>query len=78
MLRAYLILLFTDNTLLFFEAKNEPEFQVKDILKKYVAAMGQLLNSSKCSILFGSACPLVLQIAICDVLGVETALFEER
>lgn len=49
---------FADDTLLFFKASYEQASEVKSILNVYATVMGQLLNTNKCSILFGFACPL--------------------
>lgn len=46
-------LLFADDTLLFFKADNSQAVVVKDVLKDYATSTGQLINPSKCSIMFG-------------------------
>lgn len=49
-------LLFADDSLLFFRANMETTTIVKDVLNTYASATGQLINPSKCSILFSDSC----------------------
>lgn len=50
-------LLFTDDSLLFFKAAGDQAGVVNEILQWYALGTGQLINSTKCSILFGDSCP---------------------
>lgn len=45
-------LLFADDSLLFFKVNIQQAVMVKGLLNTYTAATGQLINPSKCSILF--------------------------
>ena len=49
-------LLFADASLLFFHATNQRALLVKGVLNTFATATGQLINPSKCSILFSSQC----------------------
>lgn len=60
-LLAFPIMLFADDTLLFFEASRAQAESVKIALDLYGSATGQSLNYNKCSVFFGSACPTVVQ-----------------
>lgn len=50
-------LLFADDTLLFIKAKTEEADVIKEVLSSYESSTGQLINPSKCSIMFGEATP---------------------
>lgn len=54
----YLLLLFVDDTLLFFKDSSYHACQIKDILDNFAVATGHFINPSKCSIMFGEYCPL--------------------
>lgn len=71
-------LLFADDTLLFFEASRGEAECVKEAFQIYGKATGQCLNPGKCSLLFRTACPSVLQEQVRDVLGVTSMVFEEK
>ena len=49
-------LLFADDSLLFFHATQQQAWLVNGMLNTFVAATGQLINPSKCSILFSGQC----------------------
>ena len=49
-------LLFVDDSLLFFQANNQQALLVKGVLNTFATATGQLINPSKCSILFSNQC----------------------
>jgi hypothetical protein len=49
-------LLFTDDSILFFEANVEQATRVKSVLNTYEKAIGQMLSSEKCSLLLGNKC----------------------
>ena len=63
-------LLFADDTLLFFKATVQQANTVKQIIKTYEQATGQLLNPAKSSILFGHSCPASIAAEIKGVLEV--------
>jgi hypothetical protein len=71
-------LLFADDTLLFFKASQEQATVVKNILESYSASTGQLLNPSKCSILFSNGCPDVVQGEIRNILHIDQQVFEGK
>jgi hypothetical protein len=54
-------LLFADDTLLFFKADQDQAMSVLQALDEYAIATGQLINPSKCSLLFGDSCPANIQ-----------------
>jgi hypothetical protein len=49
-------LVFADDTLLFLEIKEEHALIIKEALQQYERSTGQLINPSKCSIMFGANC----------------------
>jgi hypothetical protein len=63
-------LLFVDDTLLYFKATHGQALSVKHALDTYATATGQLINLSKCSMMFGEACPEIIKEMICSDLGV--------
>ena len=71
-------LLFADDTLLFFKASSDQATRVKHVLDAYANATGQLINPSKCSMLFGDSCPQESQDAVRLVLNVTSLAFEEK
>jgi hypothetical protein len=71
-------LLFADDTLLFFRAMAQEANNVKEALAAYAHATGQLINPSKCSILFGEQCPVHIHEEVKEVLEVQNHSFEER
>ena len=71
-------LLFADDTLLFFQANAQQAHYVKKVLEVYSQATGQLLNFSKCSIMFGSSYLESVMQEVKSVLGVSTSGFEEK
>lgn len=71
-------LLFADDTLLFFLANGEEAERVKHALDVYATGTGQLINPSKCSILFSASCPAENQVIVRDVLQVEQQAFESK
>lgn len=50
-------LLFADDSLLFFKADTEQASRIRDVLQMYESSTGQLINPSKCSMLFSDFCP---------------------
>lgn len=68
-------LLFADDSLVFFKATCDQARAVKNALTLFQKCTGQLLSSSKCSILFSEHCPISLQNEIKDILACETSTF---
>jgi hypothetical protein len=71
-------LLFTDDSLLFFKASREQALAVSKTLTLFQRCTGQLLSSSKCSILFSEHCPLDVQNEIKSILEIENSTFESK
>lgn len=71
-------LLFADDTLLFIKAKTEEADVIKEVLSSYESSTGQLINPSKCSIMFGEATPTDVQEAIKASLQVANNSFEDK
>jgi hypothetical protein len=63
-------LLFADDSLLFFKAQQDQAIRVKEVLDLYASSTGQLINQSKCSIIFGDSCPLHHREAVKEVLAI--------
>lgn len=70
--------LFTDDTVLFFEASRAQAENVKAALDLYGEATRQSLDYNKCSLFFGAACPVVIQDQVQDAMNVTSLVFEER
>jgi hypothetical protein len=70
-------LLFADDTLLFFEASEDQAVLINKVLR-YEEGTNQLINPSKCSIMFGSACPEENQEKVKAVLKVRITAQEEK
>lgn len=69
-------LLFADDSLLFFHASEQQALLVKGVLNTYTTVTGQLINPSKCSILFSDNClPSVVQ-EVKNVLEITQEVFE--
>ncbi|KAK1647134.1 hypothetical protein QYE76_064939 [Lolium multiflorum] len=71
-------LMFADDCLLFFRETKDQAIIVDNSLKLFQKSTGQFLNSSKCSLLFSSACPVGVQNDIKATLGVQSSSFEEK
>jgi hypothetical protein len=71
-------LLFADDTLLFFRAFEEQTVCVKNMLDVYDTCTRQLINPSKCSIMFSASCPQQVQTDIHSILHVEQHGFEPK
>lgn len=71
-------LLFADDSLVFFKASCEQARVVKNALNQFQRCTGQLLSTSKCSILFSEHCPNEVQEEIKDILACETSTFESK
>jgi hypothetical protein len=70
--------LFADDTLLFFKATNQEANQVKRVIEAYGKATGQLINHSKCSMMFSKGCPGNVQEEVREILSVQKPEFEEK
>jgi hypothetical protein len=71
-------LLFADDSLLFFKVQKEHATRVKETLDLYASSTGQLINPSKCSILFGNSCPVDSRSEVKTVLQVTQKSFEAK
>jgi hypothetical protein len=71
-------LLFADDTLLLFKASQEQVVHVKEALDTYASCTGQLINPSKCSLLFGDSCPSETKEEVREDLAVTSLIFEEK
>jgi hypothetical protein len=71
-------LLFADDTLLFFKANQDEAIHVRQVLDIYASSTGQLINPSKCSLLFGETCPMEVQNDVRSTLNVSSLTFEEK
>ena len=71
-------LLFADDTLLFFKADPEQALLVKEILGTHARCTGQLLNPSKCLIMFNKKGIEDAQNQVKYILGVELSSFEPK
>jgi hypothetical protein len=71
-------LLFADDTLLFFEASEDQTVLINKVLRRYEEGTNQLINPSKCSIMFGSASPEENQEKVKAVLKVRITAQEEK
>lgn len=71
-------LLFADDSLLFFKANIDQATRIKEALDLFERSTGQLINPSKCSLLFSEFCPQIAQEEIKIVLQVERSSFEEK
>jgi hypothetical protein len=71
-------LLFADDTLIFFKANQDQAGRVKGVIDAYAAATGQLINESKCSILFSTGCSEGVQEVVRGVLEVQKNEFEDK
>jgi hypothetical protein len=71
-------LLFVDDTLLFFRAFEEQAVCAKNTLDVYATCTRQLVNPSKCSIMFSAYCPQQVQTDIHSILHVEQHGFEPK
>uniref|UniRef100_A0A453QXK3 Reverse transcriptase domain-containing protein n=1 Tax=Aegilops tauschii subsp. strangulata TaxID=200361 RepID=A0A453QXK3_AEGTS len=71
-------LFFVDDSLLFFRSSTDQAAIVKDVLNTYASATGQLINPSKCSILFADSCPNPVVDEVELILGVTQQEFEPK
>jgi hypothetical protein len=71
-------LLFADDSLLFFEANATQASVIKAATAIFEVGTGQLINPSKCSVLFNVSCPTETQENIKDILEVDHSSFEEK
>lgn len=71
-------LLFADDSLLFFRATGQQAAMVKGLLNTYALSTGQLINPSKCSILFSDNCSAPVMIEVKQILEVTQEVFEPK
>lgn len=71
-------LLFADDTLLFFKASQPQAQVVKEVLDAYAKGTGQLINPSKCSIMFNAREQLMEYEQVKAVLEVQREVFEAK
>jgi hypothetical protein len=71
-------LLFADDTMLFFRANETQASRVKLLINEFETGTGQLLNPSKCSILFSPACSQDDQVDVRTILNVEQQFFDAK
>jgi hypothetical protein len=71
-------LLFTDDCMLFFHADCEQARKVQEVLDNFASCTGQLVNPTKCSILFAEHCPLEVTDNIRHTLHVQQVYFEPK
>ena len=71
-------LMFADDTLLFFKANNNQARVVKEVLQDYALGTGQLINPTKCSMLFSTATPVEVQNSISNTLQLVNASLEDK
>jgi hypothetical protein len=71
-------LLFADDSLLFFKATADQAMHIKAVLDTYASSTGQLINPSKCSIMFGHACPNPCREELKGLLNVVQEYFESK
>jgi hypothetical protein len=71
-------LLFADDTLLFIKASEEQARKVKEVLKTYEKSIGQLVNPSKCSMLFGKNCSYQEKERVLQILQVPNTAVREK
>jgi hypothetical protein len=71
-------LLFADDTMLFFKATEAQANRVKQVINEFEVSTGQLINPSKCSIMFSTACSEEIQQEIRSILCVEQQMFDAK
>ena len=71
-------LLFTDDSLLFCHASEQQALLVKGVLNTYSTAARQLINPSKCSILFSENCEPSVSQEVKNVLEITQEVFEAK
>jgi hypothetical protein len=71
-------LLFTDDSLLFFQANPDQATVINDVLRNYEKGTGQLLSPAKCSLMLGQHCPADDGNRVVEVLKVETMTMDEK
>jgi hypothetical protein len=71
-------LLFADDTLLFVGASVSQAQIIKEVLCHFERSTGQLINPSKCSMLFGTGCSDAIKESVATVLNVQNITSEEK
>jgi hypothetical protein len=67
-----------DDTLLFMEASEEQARVIHDVLRRYEIGTGQLINPSKCSVMFGADCQMENQEKVMAILKAGNIAKEEK
>jgi hypothetical protein len=67
-----------DPVLLFLEATEVLATKVKQVLREYEQGTGQLINPSKCSMMFGSAYTEEDNVKVKEVLNIDRIAQEEN
>jgi hypothetical protein len=63
---------------MFFKATTDQAMHIKAVLDTYASSTGQLINPSKCSIMFGHACPNPCREELKGLLNVVQEYFESK
>jgi hypothetical protein len=71
-------LLFADDTLLFLEAIEEEADVVNKMLRCYKRCTSQLINPSKCSIMFGISCMQTNKEQVKAIQNVENTMVDKK
>jgi hypothetical protein len=71
-------LLFVDDTLLFMKATKDQATVITKTLRWYEQYTGQLINPSKCSMVFGSLCSVEHHEKVVSILNVPHTVAEEK
>lgn len=71
-------ILFADDMLLFFKAEQPQATFIHEVIGIYAQATGQLINPHKCSIQFGTSCPLEVPQEVRQIIHVHGTEFEAK
>jgi hypothetical protein len=71
-------LIFADDTLLFFKAEGGQAERVKHVIDTFAKATSQLINESKCSILFSPLCSDEAKRGINSIINVQKENFKDK
>jgi hypothetical protein len=71
-------LLFLNDTLLFLEAIESQAEVINRVLRPYERCTGQLINATKCSMLFRSLCSDEQKEKVMELLNVASTMVEEK
>jgi hypothetical protein len=62
----------------FIKATEEQAVRIKNVLKTYEECMGQLVNPSKCSMMFGKNCSDMVKERVLQILQVPNTVVGEK